>query len=88
MTEEDQKLKRVADEAARKAVSDALLHLGIDVDNPETNADLKDDLAFLSRLNRGSREVKNAAIKTCVGAFITATIALMVLGIRKGLGIE
>ena len=68
---------------AREIAAEVLLHLGIDVDDKEGMKEFRSNLEFLKRMDRGAREVKSAAIKTCVGALITGLITLLLIGIRQ-----
>jgi hypothetical protein len=69
-------------ELAREIAAEIFLHFGVDVTDKTALRTLRDDLAFLARVNRGAREIKSAAIKTCVGAVVTGGIALLVLGFK------
>jgi hypothetical protein len=72
--------RRAAVETADIVVARIFLHVGIDVADKDALARLRDNLAFLSRVERGAREIKSAAVKTCVGAVITGLLSLLVLG--------
>jgi len=65
---------------AREIAAEVLLHLGIDVADKEAMKELRSNLEFLKRMDRGAREVKSAAIKTCVGALITGLLSLLWIG--------
>lgn len=75
--------ERAADRAAMRAVELTFLHLGVDVTNKAEMESFKERLDFLKRMDRGAREVKRAAIKTCVGALVTGLIALVLLGAQN-----
>lgn len=75
-------IQEIANKAAINAVDLAFLHLGVDINDPRSINAIREDFEFLKRTNRGAREIKNAAIKTCVGAVITGFIAMIVLGFK------
>lgn len=70
-------------ELASDIVRELFLHIGFDVDDKDQMRGLREDLAFLQRMNRGAQEVKRAAIKTCVGALATGVLALLWLGFKE-----
>ena len=70
---------------AREIAAEVLLHLGIDVADKEAMKEFRGNVEFLKRMDRGAREVKSAAIKTCVGALITGLITLLWIGLRDWL---
>lgn len=74
--------ERTANHMAEKVVESFFLHIGIDVHDKDAMRELRENLAFLSRMNRGAQEVKKAAIKTCVGALTTGLLALLWLGFK------
>lgn len=74
--------ERTASEMAERVVAGIFLHVGYDVNDKEAMKELRDNLQFLSRMNRGARDIKSAAIKTCVGAVVTGFITLVVLGFK------
>lgn len=74
--------ERAGHAAAKAAVESVFLHLGIDILDKEQVSDLRESLQYLKRLNRGAKEVKSVAIKTCVGAVVTGIITLLVLGLK------
>ena len=76
-------LESVAEQAATRAVALAFLHLGVDVESKEELEAMRERFEFLKRMDRGAREVKRAAIKTCVGAVITGFIAMVLLGVQQ-----
>lgn len=78
----EQTAEAAAEKAAIKAIQVAFLMLGVDINDKDALARLRDDLQFLQRTNRGAREIKNAAIKTCVGAVLTGLGALLILGFK------
>lgn len=78
----EQASEAAAEKAAMKAVAYAFLLVGVNIQDKEQVARFRDDIGFLYRMNRGAREVKNAAIKTCVGALLTGTIAIFWLGFQ------
>lgn len=78
----EQTAEAAAERAAIKAVELSFLLIGVDVHDKEQLARLRDDLAFLHRTNRGAREIKSAAIKTCVGAVLTGLSALLIFGFK------
>jgi sugar phosphate isomerase/epimerase len=81
--ENEEELKHIAEDAATRAVEMTFLHLGVDLADADERAAMKERFEFLKRMDRGAREVKRAAIKTCVGAFITGSVALFLLGLQN-----
>jgi hypothetical protein len=76
---------KAADKAAEQAVKVAFLMLGVDITDAEQVKQLREDITFLQRTNRGAREIKSAAVKTCVGAVVTGLLALLVAGFKDHL---
>lgn len=71
---------RAADHTAEMVVSRIFLHVGIDITDKVAMANFREQLQFLARMERGTREVRSMAVKTCVGAFVTGLITLLVIG--------
>jgi hypothetical protein len=78
----EQTAETASDKSAQKAVALLMLHFGVDILDPVQVRDFKENLEFLKRSARGAREVKHAAVKTCVGALVTAFIAILFLGLK------
>jgi len=74
--------EKMANEMAEKVVAGIFLHLGVDVNDKEAIKALRDDLSFLARMNRGAREIKSAAIKTCVGAVFAGLFSILIIGFK------
>jgi hypothetical protein len=74
--------EKAAERAAIKAVEFVFLYLGIDINDKEALRRMREQLEFVARVERGATEIKNATIKTCVGAFFAGLFALLLLGYR------
>lgn len=81
----EQSAETAADKSAFKAVALLMLHFGVDIDDPYQVREFRENLAFLARSARGAREVKSVVVKTCVGAIVTAVIAILFLGFKDWL---
>lgn len=74
--------ERAADKVAKRVLEGIFLHFGVDITDKAQVKALKDNLEFLHRVNRGSMEIKRAAIKTCVGAVVMGLLAILGLGVK------
>ena len=83
--EDEEKVRKLIREtvqkAAREAVDQVFHHLDIDLADPREVKRFKADLAYVRKFRRGAETVSDTAIKTCVGALVAGTIALVVAGL-------
>ncbi len=77
--------QEIARRAAEQAVDTVFLKLGLDTSDHESIKQWNDNLAFLSRMNRGARQVSKAATTTCAGAVVTGLIWLIITGLKEWL---
>lgn len=69
-------------QATERALENLLLRMGVDPDDKQAFAELRENLAFLARFKRGTGQISNAIIKTCVGAAVLGVLWLLVMGFR------
>jgi hypothetical protein len=77
-------VQSVAEEAADKAVRETFLLLGVDVSNPESVSEFRDDLRFGRTLRKRSEQGIDAFFKivflTIAGSIVTAFVKHFHLG--------
>jgi hypothetical protein len=76
----------IAQRAGQKAAEQVLSVLGINVADADQLARWQDNIAFIDRMNMGTKTLKLAAIKTCVGSAIAGLLAALWLGVKAKLG--
>ena len=75
-------VRKIAEDAAAKAVDLTFLHLGIDVNDSNSLNAMRDHLHFLQRMSRAADLVNKTIVKTCIGALVAGFIAMVVLGFK------
>ena len=85
-SEVERRIEEAAERAALKALDVLMLHVGIDVNDTDEIKAFRERLECLKRMERGAREtkhmIKQAAIKTCLGALIMGLLTLLGMGIK------
>lgn len=95
-------IEQIASEAARKAVKETLLTLGIDADNPIAaqkdmvilrevgelvmDSEFRKDMEHLRTWRLSVNSVKSKGLLTIVGLIVTGAIGLLVAGLKGWLG--
>ena len=69
-------------EAFEHRIRENFLRLGIDTDDLDSLAYWQDNLQFLARANRGSKQVSSVIVKTCVGAVVSGLLWLIWVGFK------
>lgn len=72
-------INTIADEAAKKAVREILLALGIDASNPHSIIEAQADHKFVRDWRESTEAVKSKAIRTAVGIVISGLVGYFVL---------
>lgn len=76
----EQQVRAIASEAAREAVLDTLLRLGVSAENP---LEMQRDMQHLREWRVSSQELKKKGMLTLIGIFCTGLAGLIVLGLRQ-----
>lgn len=92
-------LKKTVEAAVETAISETLLKIGIDTDEPihaqEQMASLRDiskmlhdeefkkDLSYVRRWRKSAEEVSNVGLKTAVGILITGFFGMLVFSVKS-----
>lgn len=71
--------RRIANQAAQGAIEGLFLHLGIDIKDKDALKELRSNLSFLQRMSKGA----NIFTATCIGAFASGFIGLMVFAAQQ-----
>lgn len=74
--------KAIAEAAAKAAVDNTLMRLGIDVNDPDGFAAVRADLLYVRSLREASDRVKSASISSLIGIVFMALAGVLVLGVR------
>ena len=82
MSAED--IKQVAVEAARAAVSELFLTMGVDTSDSKSLLDLQRDFAHVRAWREASETVKNAGLKAAVGVLVTGFLGAVYWFITSG----
>ena len=80
-------LKEVAHEAAREAVRETFLTLGIDVDNHESLQDTQADLAYMRKLRSGSEDMAKVVKRSAISIAFLALAYIVWEGIKSYVGV-
>ena len=84
MLENEAQIIAIAETAATKAANEALQNLlmilGTDIKNPKGMLDLQKDFLYTRETREGKEEFIKKGKLTLIGAFIMATLALIVNG--------
>jgi hypothetical protein len=91
-------LQVMADAAAKKAVAEVLLHLGIDANDPiktqaefqavrelatvMKDAEIAEDIAFVRRLRKASDTIQDTTWKTIVRVLVTGAVGVFLIGTK------
>lgn len=83
MTEEDIEAiaSRAADSAARKAVVEVLLVMGVNATESKALLDMQSDFRHLRESRLGREEFVNKSKLALIGVFVTGILAVLVKGI-------
>lgn len=79
---EEDSAKEIAKTAAREAVYETLMLLGIDAETPAGVRQAQRNFIFLDDLRTGTEAVKRRTLMLTVGAIFTAIAAWITLGMR------
>jgi hypothetical protein len=79
----NEELEKIARQAARHAVKETLLSLGIDMENP---LEMQEDFAWLRRYRQMAEKVGNRMIATVIVILTGGFIAAMWTGFKSKLG--
>lgn len=82
MPENDTSVEEIAKTAAREAVHETLMLLGIDAETPAGVQKAQRNFIFLDDLRAGTEAVKRRTLMLTVGAIFTAIAAWVTLGMR------
>lgn len=66
----------------KEAVHETLTAIGFDLTEPH---EIQEDMAYLRNLRETGKQVKSAAVKTCVGAGIAGACTILVYGFKEWL---
>lgn len=92
-------MKQIAHEAAKEAITELFLKLGIDISNPiEVQKDMQslramthrindpevtNDMAYLRELRLTSESIKSKTLLTFVGILVAGLVSTVVVGIKS-----
>jgi len=68
----------------KETVNETLVTLGVDPDDPQK---AQANMAFLEKMRKGSEDTARIVKRSAIGAFVTAGLYMIWLGIQKGLGL-
>jgi hypothetical protein len=67
-------IQDVAEAAARKAIAEMLLTLGVDTSDPKAIKEMQRDFAYVRSWRESVVTVRNAGLKAAVGVLVTGTL--------------
>lgn len=73
----------IAEVAARKAIEELLLALGVDARNPEALLELREDFRHTRLWRRSTEAVRGIALKTAVTVIVTGALGWLGVAIFK-----
>ena len=85
MTEAE--MKEVAHEAAREAVKETFMTLGIDMENHESIQDTQADLLYMRRLRSGSDDLAKGIKRSGISIAVLAMAYVLWQGIKTYIGV-
>jgi hypothetical protein len=79
MTEDE--ARSIAKVAAKEALSEMLITLGVDPDEP---TEMQKDMAFVRSLRESSEAVKRQGLLTAIGILVAGVLGLIWLAVKGG----
>lgn len=92
-------MKQIASDAAKEAITELFLKLGIDVSNPIdvqrdmlalrtlshqiNDAEIAHDMAYLRSLRTASDSIKSKTMLTLVGLLVVGLVSALVVGVKS-----